>query len=277
MPRAATKLVEQALERSREALAPRLQAASAFLLQRTADDYRTHADELSSTSERWRRENPALAREANANLTRELAALREVYRIDVEAQLESVCFVTSAMAQVALVRPKADDMLLTVDVGRGQVEAPTCSVCGELSSAGAVCEHGHFSCTSCAQICVACGRQHCAICQPTPFASCATCGEAACETCIRTCAHCGEHACADHVWTCLDGGEAVCLNCTTLCQHCERAVCVDHTKHCAVCDATLCTEHASHCSTCESGALLRSCSALQHLWHGLVRRAQCHL
>jgi hypothetical protein len=252
LPSAAAKLVEQAMARGREAMAPRLQAASAFLLQRTADDYRMHADELSSTSERWRRENPNLAREANATLTRELAALREVYRIDVEAQLESVCFVTSSMARVALARPNAGELLLTVDVGRGQVETPTCSVCGEVSAAGTVCKHGHFSCANCSQSCVTCGRRRCGMCQPEPFASCTTCGEVACDTCMRTCARCGENACVDHTWTCLDGGEAVCLSCVALCQQCERVVCLDHAQRCTVCDTTLCAEHASRCSTCTS-------------------------
>ncbi|HEV8193056.1 MAG TPA: hypothetical protein VGP82_16455 [Ktedonobacterales bacterium] len=263
LPSAAAKLVERALEQGRETMAPRLQAASAFLLQRTADDYRRHADELSSTSERWRRENPTLAREANVTLARELAALREVYRIDVEAQLESVCFVASSMAQVALVRPKAGDMLLTVDVGRGQFETPACSACGIVSAAGMVCEQGHFSCASCSQACVTCGRRRCTICQPEPFASCATCGEVACDTCLRTCSRCGECACADHIWTCRDGGEAVCLSCATLCQQCEHAVCIDHAQRCAVCDATLCAEHVSRCFSCASVLCadhLRRCS-----------------
>lgn len=251
LPASAPKLVERALERSRETMGPRLQAASAFLVQRTADDYRARVDEVSTTSELWRRENPGQAREADATLERELAALREVYRVDAEAQLESICFVTSPMAQVALVRPGAADVVLTVDAGRGRVEAPICSTCGQASSVGAICEQGHFTCASCSQVCVTCGRRRCAVCRPAPYASCATCGETACDACMRVCARCGKKACADHTWACADGGEAVCLFCATLCQQCERAVCADHAARCAVCDTTLCAEHASRCTACE--------------------------
>jgi hypothetical protein len=251
MPCDVVKLVERAMERSREMLAPRLEAASGFLVQRTADDYRARRDELSATHERWRRENPGTAREAAATLERELAALREVYRVDVEAQMESICFVTSPMAQVTLARPGAADMALTVDVGRGRIDAPICTACGTASTAGIVCEQGHFSCVDRAQSCATCGRRRCPVCQPQAFAACATCGESTCDACMRTCARCGESTCSDHLWTCLDGGEPVCISCAAVCRACERVVCIEHAGRCSVCDATLCAEHASRCATCE--------------------------
>lgn len=147
------------------ALGEPLAATGIFLRQRSLDEYRQRLEEVATTFDRLQRESPETARAAKAGRSRELSALAEVYAVDVEAQLESACFISSTHALVA-VRPQKGrgELLLRIDSGRQYVVPPDCSTCGTSIQAGYVCDSGHVTCPQCASACSHCGAWGCAAC-----------------------------------------------------------------------------------------------------------------
>ena len=239
-----------AAERARTEVAPALEAAALFLRQRTEREYRRRVEEITGTHQRLRGESPEDRRLIDAALNRELAALGEVFGVEVDARLESVCLVTTPMVLVALRLPSGAMTECTVDLGRGTVAPPACSVCGEPCEAGIVCPQGHPRCGTCLTTCVACGRGHCATCDEPEYQQCALCDEAVCPECAHACTTCGKVYCPDHLWACGVGAHTVCLTCVQLCVRCERTLCAEHALRCSLCGDVLCAEHALACAEC---------------------------
>ncbi|HEY1387034.1 MAG TPA: hypothetical protein VGF38_00710 [Ktedonobacterales bacterium] len=154
-----------------------LAATGVFLRQRSLDEYRRRLEEVATTFDRLQREAPETARAAKVGRKRELSALSEVYTVDVEAQLESACFITSNRAQVALHPTKGHaELLVDVDLGRQDVILPDCHACGMSLRTGYVCDAGHALCAQCANVCTRCGAWRCGACGEPERATCAKCG-----------------------------------------------------------------------------------------------------
>lgn len=163
---------------ARRALGAPLAAVGIFLRQRSLDEYRRRLDEVATTFDRLQRESPEAARAAKAGRSRELSALAEVYAVEVDAHLESACFITSPVAVVALHTQKGTgELLLQVDLGRGHVFSPECAHCGISMRAGYVCNAGHPICPQCAVACAKCGEWQCVACGETLLSACARCGQ----------------------------------------------------------------------------------------------------
>lgn len=169
--RNARAFAERALEKP-------LAATGIFLRQRSLDEYRRRLEEVATTFDRLQRETPETARAAKAGRNRELSALSEIYAVDVEAQLESCCFVTSPYAVVAIRPPKAHGELhVRVDLGRKYVIPPNCANCGVSVRAGYICNSGHAVCTHCAAVCSQCDAWSCPACEELSQTACAKCGQ----------------------------------------------------------------------------------------------------
>jgi hypothetical protein len=154
-----------------------LAATGVFLRQRSLDEYRQRLDEVATTFDRLQRESPETARAAKLGRKRELSALSEIYAVDVEAQLESACFITSHLAHVALRPIKGHaELLVRVDTGRQQVILLDCLVCGTSMQVGYVCDAGHALCAQCAMACKQCGAWRCGVCGEPQLGVCAKCG-----------------------------------------------------------------------------------------------------
>ncbi len=155
-----------------------LAATGVFLRQRSLDEYRRRLEEVATTFDRLQHESPETARAAKIGRKREISALSEVYAVDVEARLESACFIRSSLAQVAL-RPSNGntELLVHVDLGRQCVILPDCSVCGMSMQAGYVCDSGHALCAQCALACEQCGAWRCGACGEPEQVTCAKCGQ----------------------------------------------------------------------------------------------------
>ena len=178
IPSRCEHLLAAACAAAERTLGEPLAATGIFLRQRSLDEYRRRLEEVAVTFERLERESPETARAAKVGRSRELSALSEVYAVDVEAQLESACFIGSPQAIVALRPQKADgELLLRVDVGRQHVIPPDCVTCGASVHTGYVCDAGHVICSRCAAACEQCGAWRCATCGEEPLANCANCGQ----------------------------------------------------------------------------------------------------
>lgn len=239
-----------ASDRAQDALRPALDALSVSLRQRVADEYQRRIEEVTATHERLRRERPEDGAAVAAALERELSSLAEVYGVEVEARLESVVFITSQVAQVAVESAQGVGPSVAVDLGRGRVSAPVCAVCATDVRAGHVCAHGHAVCASHVAFCARCGAARCPICAPTPATACALCGDTTCDACATTCDECGRSFCAGHTWRCAAGDHTLCLEHLNVCAACGSSLCATHTSRCGVCDDTLCATHTHHCKTC---------------------------
>ena len=171
------RMLASARSSAERALSEPLAATGIFLRQRSLDEYRRRLEEIATTFDRLQRESPETARAAKAGRTRELSALAEVYAVDVEAQMESACFITSPTAVVGI-RPQnaRGELLLRVDMGRQHVIPPDCVACGSSIRAGYVCDEGHVVCARCAAVCAQCGEWRCAACGEPALAICANCG-----------------------------------------------------------------------------------------------------
>ena len=178
LPATCTQQLVAVRTATERALGDCLTATGLFLRQRSLDEYQTRLEEVATTFDRLQREAPENARAVKTGRKRELTALADVYGVDIEAQLESACFITSPHAIVALRPRKArGDLLLRVDLGRGLVMSPKCVLCDVVVQAGHVCEAGHVVCASCAAACSQCGAWSCETCGEAPSASvCAHCG-----------------------------------------------------------------------------------------------------
>jgi hypothetical protein len=170
--------VSVALEAGREILAPALEASAVLLRQRTEGEYQRRCEETEATIRRMRAEEPDRARELDSQLKRELAALADVYAVEVEARLESACVIATPMVGVRVRGKLGGVMTLRVDLGRGAVLAPRCDVCGTESRTGSVCDHGHVLCPACEFACGSCGQRICGLCASEMLVACQTCGDA---------------------------------------------------------------------------------------------------
>jgi hypothetical protein len=167
----------QARASAERALGEPLTATGMFLRQRSLDEYRRRLDEVATTFDRLQRESPETARAAKVGRKRELAALSEVYAVDVEAQLESACFITARLAHVALRPAKGHvELLIRVDTGRQYIILPDCCACGMSMQVSYVCDAGHALCTRCAKACERCGMWRCGVCGEPELGACAKCG-----------------------------------------------------------------------------------------------------
>jgi hypothetical protein len=165
LPREHAHIVGKTTAEAESALETSLTAAGMFLRQRSLDEYLKRQDDIATTFDRLQRESPESARAAKIGRSRELVALSEVYAIDVEAQQESVCFITSPVAVVALRPAKGrGELQLRVDLGRQHVLPPDCSNCGKELDIGFICGAGHALCGQCANVCSQCGTWQCAPC-----------------------------------------------------------------------------------------------------------------
>lgn len=216
---------------------PVLTVTAEMLRARSDAAYQRRVAETRATFTRLRQERAQPEGEIEAALQRELAALAEVYGIDIEATLESVCMLSSPRAEARIAVPGVSQPVrLLIDLGRGEVIPPECAGCQQPVLAGMVCEAGHVLCSSCARSCVDGGEVICDVCADTnaqDSAACALCSEPLCAIHVHACAGCGATCCAAHLWTCVEGGEALCLDCVRPCAHCGVVVCEDHPHVCA--------------------------------------------
>jgi hypothetical protein len=172
----AAEVLESATRAAEAELTPAIEAAACYLRLRTEDEYQRRIEETRATSRRLRGEDPDQAREIDAALDRELAALVEVYAVEVEARLESICLIASPVAEVRIRGAERGELTLLVERGRGRVLPPLCGDCGQPCSAGSVCGVGHVRCASCERVCAACGARTCPVCSETRIIACASCG-----------------------------------------------------------------------------------------------------
>ncbi|HEX8998007.1 MAG TPA: hypothetical protein VF812_18405 [Ktedonobacterales bacterium] len=242
--------VAEASAHAQETLRPALDALSVSLRQRVADEYQRRIEEVTTTHERLRRERPEDGDSIAAALERELASLSEVYGVEVEARLESVVFISSPVALVAVETAQGVGPSVLVDLGRGMVSAPACAVCSGDTRAGHICAQGHTVCATHLSVCATCGATRCPVCDPTPMAACALCGDLTCAACAGACDDCGHTFCSGHTWRCAEGDATLCLEHLNVCAACGDPLCQTHTSQCGACGDTLCQRHARRCKTC---------------------------
>lgn len=231
------------------ALEPGAQALAAYLAQRVSGEYLRRVEDLKNTHERLKRERSQEAPQLATSLERDLASLGDVYGVEVEVALESICLIASPLAVVSVEMESGSGATVVVDAGRGAVRPPACAGCGAPVSAGRVCAHGHIQCASCAQACSHCDALACGVCGDTQLSLCGLCGEGACAACARTCDACGSAFCPNHVWTCAEGDQVLCLNDLILCAECQTPLCQEHATACNVCGQSLCARHTRVCAT----------------------------
>ena len=246
----ASASLASAITRAQTRLRPALDALSMALQQRAADDYQRRVEDITTTHERLRREQPEEGRRVQAALQRELASLAEVFSVEVEARLESAVYISSPVAQVAVETARGVGPAVTVDLGRGTVSAPICSICAGDTRAGSVCAKGHTVCAIHLTPCAHCGAVRCPVCESAPLATCALCGDATCDVCATTCDDCGRTFCADHAWRCAEGDHTLCLEHLNVCGSCGDPLCATHTARCGACDSMRCERHVERCKTC---------------------------
>lgn len=235
-------------EYARKTLTPSVEALAAFRTQHVAADYQRRVEDLTTTSERFKRERPAEIDIISSSLARDLAALAEVYGVEVEAALESACIIVSPVALVSMQTALDAGPTVRVDAGRGALRSPTCMRCAQPVSAGRVCASGHVYCAACAEACSRCGNLRCAACGDKALSACGLCREKTCQDCTRACDTCQDLFCADHVWTCVAGDRTLCLRHLTLCDECQAPLCETHAATCARCDTRLCPQHIQRCA-----------------------------
>lgn len=231
-----------------------LDATATALRARGEAAYQRRVGEARATFARLRQEQQQPEAEIEAALSRELAALRDVYGITVDAALESVCAIATPLAEARItIEGCTAPVCLRFDLGRGEVIAPRCAACQQPVWHGAACRGGHILCAACGPICANGGEALCPLCAPAamapPFA-CALCSSPLCADHAATCAGCGATCCAAHTWTCVEGSEALCLDCARLCATCEVVLCEAHAHACSRCGAVLCAEHEATCAAC---------------------------
>ncbi len=153
-------LLEAANDAATRALGRALNASGAFLRLRSEGEYQRRLDDIRTTFERVQREGTSDPSAAEASFRREMERLNDIFAVSVDAQLESVAFIASPAALVALKRSSAHELPLWVDIGRAHVIAPKCASCGVSIRAGNLCNKGHVTCPACysrhADACPAC-------------------------------------------------------------------------------------------------------------------------
>jgi len=148
-PADAEVLLRAAMQTGAESLDPALTADAAVARLRSAADFHRRLEDIGNTFDRMAREETGTPAALTTARQREIERLREVFAVDVEAQLESACFVETTLAEVELRLARGGSLTLTVDLGRAQVHPPRCVACARPADVGGVCQHGHFTCASC--------------------------------------------------------------------------------------------------------------------------------
>ncbi|HLZ24066.1 MAG TPA: hypothetical protein VKQ30_18280 [Ktedonobacterales bacterium] len=148
-PEGAAAALDAALAHAERALMPQLQATGSLLRLLAEREYRARLDDIRTTSQRLLRESPDESPAIREALERELARLDEVYAVDVNARLTSICFVERPMATLSIPLREGAALELTADLAAGVLLTPTCAVCGVEARAASVCASGHLICSAC--------------------------------------------------------------------------------------------------------------------------------
>lgn len=125
-----------------------------------------------------------------------------------------------------------------------------CSECNTEIDLGTLCKEGHVTCKNCMEICSACGKTICTICDDESYI-CSTCGEIVCADCVAECTSCGAILCPSHSYRCATCGKMFCIDCYEICDICENSICNTHVSQCQDCNAFVCSEHIHKCSVCD--------------------------
>ena len=126
-----------------------LDASGAFLRLRSEAEYQRRLDDIRTTFERVQREGTIDPTAAETSHRREMERLNDIYAVSVEAQLESVAFITSPAALVSLKRSSGAEFQVWVDIGRARIVAPACASCEVTLKSGSLCKQGHITCAAC--------------------------------------------------------------------------------------------------------------------------------
>ncbi|HST89711.1 MAG TPA: restriction endonuclease [Ktedonobacterales bacterium] len=124
-------------------------ATAAFARLRWMDEYRRQWDDVTSAHARLRRESPTAAGQIDAALAQERERLRELFAVDVTAEMESAAALTVPMAEVLVRFAGGAELALAVDLGRAWVAPPACARCGARRASGRLCPNGHVTCAAC--------------------------------------------------------------------------------------------------------------------------------
>lgn len=145
----ATSQLAAANDEATKTLTSSLDASGAFLRLRSEGEYQRRLDDIRTTFDRMQREGTSDPAAAENSFRREMERLNDIYAVSVEAQLESVAFITSSAALVSLKRSSGAELQVWVDIGRARVVAPACADCGATVQSGNLCKRGHVTCPAC--------------------------------------------------------------------------------------------------------------------------------
>lgn len=126
-----------------------------------------------------------------------------------------------------------------------------CSECHGEIDVGAVCDNGHIICKNCMDICSACGKIICSVCDEESYI-CSTCGEVICTDCSTQCASCDAIVCPSHSYRCTTCGNVFCIDCYEICNVCGCTICSNHANTCSTCSAYVCSDHIHKCAVCNT-------------------------
>jgi hypothetical protein len=124
-----------------------------------------------------------------------------------------------------------------------------CSGCNTEIDLGTLCREGHATCKTCMEICSACGKSICTVCDDESYI-CSTCGEIVCADCVMQCASCDAILCPSHSYRCTTCGKVYCIDCYEICDVCGDSICSSHINRCHDCNAFVCSDHIHKCSVC---------------------------
>lgn len=116
--------IARALDLGAARVASAAGAAAAFARLRWMDEYRRQWDDVTSAHARLRRESPEAAGQVDAGLAQERERLRELFAVEVTADLESVAALAVPMAEVLVRFASGTELTLAVDLGRAWVIPP---------------------------------------------------------------------------------------------------------------------------------------------------------
>ncbi|HOJ11706.1 MAG TPA: hypothetical protein PK733_14075 [Clostridiales bacterium] len=126
-----------------------------------------------------------------------------------------------------------------------------CAECNAEIDSGAICSNGHAACKNCIDMCIACGKPICNVCDDESYI-CSTCGEIVCTSCMSQCASCGAVVCPAHSYRCVTCGNTFCIDCYEICNICGSSVCANHAGTCSSCGAYVCSDHMHKCTVCNT-------------------------
>ncbi|MFI5274792.1 MAG: hypothetical protein ACHQ4H_17310, partial [Ktedonobacterales bacterium] len=149
VPRLAATALTAVRERASADLMRALDAGGAFVALRSDAEFQRRLHELGDTHERLLRETPEARTELSAALAAERQRVADIFAVGVEAELQSVSYVTTTLVDCVARLASGNQLGVTVDLGRGMVLPPDCAVCGGRVSAGALCPRGHVTCAAC--------------------------------------------------------------------------------------------------------------------------------